>query len=88
LYFSSSYYQEYLRKRGACDKAIEGFKEMFKIFENKTHRNVCMLRMRTTQDGNYWIRCTGSLAEKKKCPEWGSTIAAEEYYKNKLKKGE
>jgi hypothetical protein len=47
-----------------------------------------MLRMRTTQDGNYWIRCTGSLAEKKKCPEWGSTIAAEEYYKNKLKKGE
>lgn len=55
---------------------------------DSTHRNVCMLRMRTTQDGNYWILCTGSLAEKKKCPEWGSTIAAEEYYKNKLKKGE
>lgn len=29
------YILRYLRNRGACDKAIEGFKEMFKIFENK-----------------------------------------------------
>lgn len=29
------YILRYLRKRGACDKAIEGFKEMFKFFDNK-----------------------------------------------------
>jgi hypothetical protein len=50
--------------------------------------DTCMLRMRISSNGDYYIRCKGSLNEKKKCPEWGAALAAEEYYKNKLKKGE
>jgi len=31
------------------------------------------------------FRCSGSVKEKEKCPEWGTTFAADEYYKKKLK---
>lgn len=34
------------------------------------------------------IQCDGSIEEKNKCPEWGATIAAEKYYKNKSKDGD
>jgi hypothetical protein len=33
----------------------------------------------------YHSYCKGTLNEKKQCPEWGPTIEAESYYKNKLK---
>jgi len=34
---------------------------------------------------SYKIKCAGSLNEKKNCPQWGPTVAAEKYYQKKLK---
>jgi hypothetical protein len=33
----------------------------------------------------YNFSCKGTLIEKIKCPEWGETLASEEYYKKRLK---
>jgi hypothetical protein len=34
--------------------------------------------------GKYQIGCNGTIADKEACPEWGYTIAAEEYFENQI----
>jgi len=47
--------------------------------------NVCALRVRVIPDSYSLILCKGTAADKKKCPEWAAAVAAEEYYKQKIK---
>jgi hypothetical protein len=53
----------------------------------RENRCYCMLYQHkvTPSSGLMSKRCEGTKAEKEKCPEWGETLAAEEYYKKKLK---
>ena len=47
----------------------------------------CMLRVDiSTVTGETWyIDCDGYIDSKSQCPEWGPTIAAENYYKAKIR---
>jgi len=46
--------------------------------------NVCELSKRE-DSCIYRIYCSGTIDDKKKCPEWGPTRAAEKYYSNLAK---
>lgn len=47
-------------------------------------RNVCELSKRG-ESIIYKIYCNGTVSEKKQCPEWGPTLAAENYYDKLIK---
>lgn len=47
--------------------------------------SVCELHLSIRKDGNVYIKCKGSVEEKKKCPEWSKAFTTEEYYKKRIK---
>jgi hypothetical protein len=56
-----------------------------KLYDQHLGKPYTLCQLRHNVINNRSIHCSGTVAEKTKCPEWGEAVAAEEFYRKKLK---